>query len=260
MKDDKQNAVYKMQTIVIAAVIPVFVIVLWIVQSARGALNTTILAGPHEVAVRFQEMLDDGMLWANILASASRVVKGYLIGASLGFVIGTLNGLFKIVNRALVAVIAIMRPIPAIALIPFLILWLGIGETAKVTIIVFGSFWPVLLNTMQGIQETDPKLLEVASAFGKNKLVVFFKIVLPSAVPSIFTGLRLGISSAWTCVVTAEMIAASAGVGYVIQYARELAQPDLLMVGIITIGIIGLFIDLTVIFLQKKVVYWRTAE
>jgi sulfonate transport system permease protein len=113
---------------------------------------------------------------------------------------------------------------------------------------------------MQGIQDTDPKLLEVASAFGKNRVVVLFQIILPSAVPSIFTGLRLGISQAWTCVVTAEMIAASAGVGYVIQYARELVQPDLLLVGIITIGIIGLLIDLIVIFLQKKIVYWRASE
>lgn len=260
MKNDKQNAAYRIQTIVIGAILPIFVLVLWQVQSARGVLNTNILASPDEVITRLNEMLENGELWKNILASASRVVKGYLIGASLGFVIGAFNGLFKVVNRALLAVIAILRPIPPIALIPFLILWLGIGEASKITIIVIGSFWPVLLNTMQGIQETDPKLLEVASAFGKNKVIVLFKIILPSAVPSIFTGLRLGISNAWTCVVTAEMIAASAGVGYIIQYARELVQPDLLLLGIIIIGVIGLFIDLIVIFLQKKIVYWRAAE
>lgn len=260
MKEDKLNATYRIQTIIVAAVIPVLVLVLWQIQYVRGVLNTNILASPKAVVTKFQEMLATGELWKNILASAARVVKGYLIGAFLGFFLGALNGLFKSVNRALVAVIAIMRPVPPIALIPFLILWLGIGEASKITIIAIGSFWPVLLNTMQGIQDTDPKLLEVASAFGKNRVVVLFQIILPSAVPSIFTGLRLGISQAWTCVVTAEMIAASAGVGYVIQYARELVQPDLLLVGIITIGIIGLLIDLIVIFLQKKIVYWRASE
>jgi sulfonate transport system permease protein len=114
-----------------------------------------------------------------------------------------------------------------------------------------------LLNTIQGIQEADTKLLEIANVFGKSKAVAFFKIVLPSAVPAIFTGLRLGISQAWTCVVTAEMIAASAGVGFMIQYARELAQPNMLFLGIITIGIIGVVIDLVMIFLQKKIVYWK---
>jgi sulfonate transport system permease protein len=196
----------------------------------------------------------------NIEASAVRVVKGYLAGAILGFLIGTLIGLYKNVNRALVAVIGILRPIPPIALIPFFILWLGIGETAKITVIAIGSFWPVLLNTMQGISEADVKLLELANVLGKNKLVIFYKIILPSAVPAIFTGLRLGISQAWTCVVTAEMIAASAGVGFMIQYARELAQPDLLLLGIITIGVIGVIIDLVMIFLQKKIVYWKVID
>jgi sulfonate transport system permease protein len=205
-------------------------------------------------------MLNNGKFAKNVVASLKRVIEGYLIGAILGFVIGTLIGIYKNVNRALLAVIGILRPIPPIALIPFFILWLGIGETAKITVIAIGSFWPVLLNTMQGISDTDRKLLEVANVFGKNKLVVFFKIILPSAVPAIFTGLRLGISQAWTCVVTAEMIAASAGVGFMIQYARELAQPDLLLLGIITIGIIGIIIDAVMIFLQKKIVYWKTTE
>jgi sulfonate transport system permease protein len=127
-------------------------------------------------------------------------------------------------------------------------------------IIALGTFWAVLLNTIQGFQDTDPKLLEVAKIFGKSKPVILLKIVLPSAVPSIFTGLRLGIGNAWSAVVAAEMIAASAGVGYMIQYARELVQPDLLLLGIITIGIIGLIIDTVVLYIQKKVVYWKTIE
>lgn len=247
----------KIQTIVVAAIIPVLAFLVWENSSINGSLNTNILASPSQVLERFSLMLQEGTLIKNVMASGGRVLQGYLIGALLGFVIGTLDGLSKWVNKILLAVISLLRPIPPIAMIPFFILWLGIGEESKITIIVISSFWPVLLNTVQGIQSVDGKLLEVADSFGKNKLMVLFKIVLPSAVPSIFTGLRLGISQAWTAVVTAEMIAASAGVGYLIQYARELAQPDLLLLGIVTIGIIGLFIDLLVIFLEKKIVYWK---
>jgi sulfonate transport system permease protein len=251
------NKLYKIQSVIIAAIIPVLIILYWKLASDRGIINTNILASPDSVKDILVEMVNDGKYAKNVSASLQRVVEGYLIGAILGLLIGTFIGLYKNFNRALVAVIGILRPIPPIALIPFFILWLGIGETSKITVIAIGSFWPVLLNTIQGIQEADIKLLELANVFGKSKLVIFFKIILPSAVPAIFTGLRLGISQAWTCVVTAEMIAASAGVGFMIQYARELAQPDMLLLGIITIGVIGVVIDLVMIFLQKKIVYWK---
>jgi sulfonate transport system permease protein len=251
------NRLYKIQSVIIAAVIPILLVIYWKVASDMGIINPNILASPGSVKSILVEMVNNGKYMKNVSASLTRVVEGYLIGAILGLLIGTLIGLYKNINRALVAVIGILRPIPPIALIPFFILWLGIGETAKITVIAIGSFWPVLLNTIQGIQEADQKLLEVANVFGKSKIIVFFKIILPSAVPAVFTGLRLGISQAWTCVVTAEMIAASAGVGFMIQYARELAQPDMLFLGIITIGIIGVVIDLLMIFLQKKIVYWK---
>ena len=163
-------------------------------------------------------------------------------------------------RKLLTAVIGILRPIPPISLIPFFILWLGIGEKSMLTIIAIGTFWSVLLNTIQGFQDTDPKLIELARVFGKNRFIILFKIILPSAIPSIFTGLRLGISHAWTAVVTAEMIAASSGVGYMIQIARELVQPDLLLLGIACIGIIGLIIDTIMVILLKKIVYWKNYD
>jgi sulfonate transport system permease protein len=254
------NRLYQIQTIFIAAIIPVFALIYWKIAGDTYHLNTKILAAPENVINLFKEMLVNGKYFKNISASLVRVVKGYTLGVCMGLIFGILIGMYKNVNRALVAVIGILRPIPPIALIPFFILWLGIGETAKITVIAIGSFWPVLLNTMQGISEADSKLIEVAGVFGKPKMTVFLRIILPSAVPAIFTGLRLGISQAWTCVVTAEMIAASAGVGFMIQYARELAQPDLLLLGIITIGVIGVIIDIVMIFLQKKIVYWKSSE
>jgi sulfonate transport system permease protein len=135
-------------------------------------------------------------------------------------------------------------------------MWLGIGEESKIALVTVGAFWPVLLNTIAGVQSTDPKLIEVAQVFGKSKLVILKDIIIPSTIPSLFTGLRLSISTAWSCVVAAEMIAADKGVGYLIMFARQMSKPAELFVGIISIGVIGLAIDILVQLIQKKAVYW----
>ena len=253
----KYNVLNRLETVSSAMFIPVIIIVLWWYGAKTGTLNTNLIAGPDELKKCFTDMWQDGTLQRYLLASTGRVLKGFAIGSSLGFIVGTLDGLIPLVRKLLAAVIGILRPIPPISLIPFLILWMGIGESSKLTIIAIGAFWAVLLNTIQGFQETDPKLLELAKAFGKGKIEILFRIILPSAVPSVFTGLRLGISHAWTAVVTAEMIAASSGVGYMIQIARELVRPDMLLLGIICIACIGLIIDLVMTLILKKIVYWR---
>ena len=124
---------------------------------------------------------------------------------------------------------------------------------------MIGSFWPMLLNTIQGIHNVDSKLLELGRILEKGRLETIFQIILPSAFPSIFTGLRLGISASWTNIVAAEMIAASSGMGHMISYAREMSQPASVLIGIFSIGIVGLLIDSFVIFIQKKVIYWNTS-
>ncbi len=253
----KYSVLNRLETISSAMFIPVIIIVLWWYGAKNGTLNTNLIAGPDELKKCFTDMWQDGSLQRYLLASTGRVLKGFAIGSSLGFIIGTLDGLLPPVRKLLAAVIGILRPIPPISLIPFLILWMGIGESSKLTIIAIGAFWAVLLNTIQGFQETDPKLLELAKTFGKSKIEILFRIILPSAIPSVFTGLRLGISHAWTAVVTAEMIAASSGVGYMIQIARELVRPDMLLLGIICIACIGLIIDLAMTLILKKIVYWR---
>lgn len=128
---------------------------------------------------------------------------------------------------------------------------------AEIAVIALGTFWSVLLNTIHGIQSVDPKLPEVAAALEKDRGVILRRIVLPSALPSMITGIRLGLGSAWASVVAAEMIAASKGVGYMIMMARELVQSAKLMVGIFTIGLVGLLFDQAILLIEKKVVRWQ---
>lgn len=249
----------KLRNKIIAIIIPVTLLAAWQQLGSLGYINQSILPVPTKVWSTLIDMIESGKLQKHILVSCSRVLKGFCIGVGLGLTVGMLIGLFRPVEIALGAMIGIFRPIPAIACVPILILMFGIGEISKISVIAIGSFWPVLLNTIQGMKSTDIKLLEVSTIFEKSRLKTLVKVVIPSAMPSIITGLRLGVSSSWTCVVTAEMIAASSGVGFLITYARELAQPDLLLVGIASIGFIGLIIDLIVLKLQSLVLYWNAA-
>lgn len=244
-------------TILLSLLLPVLIVLAWYLSSDGGFLNTAILPSPQKVGASFQQMTADGSLWKHIIASFSRVLRGFAIGAVAGTGLGLLIGLYFRLNQLFVALIGILRPIPPIALIPLFIMWLGIDEASKIAIVTVGAFWPVLLNTIAGVQSTDPKLIEVAQIFGKNKLSILKDIILPSTVPSLFTGLRLSISTAWSCVVAAEMIAADKGVGYLIMFARQMSRPAELFVGIISIGVIGLLIDILFQLLQKKVVYWK---
>lgn len=237
-------------------IIPVLVLIIWYTAGVQNKLNQALLpALPTTVSTAWQ-LIINGSLFTDIGVSFGRVLRGFAIGAVSGIVIGTLMGLHKSIYNLLNSVVAILRPIPMMALIPLFILWLGIGESCKVALIALGSFWSVLLNTIHGIQSVDPKLLEVTTVLEKKRWVVLLKVYFPAALPAIITGLRLGMGTAWACVVAAEMMAASKGVGYMLMFARELSQPDKLMVGVFSIGLVGLLIDKVILYIQKKILWW----
>lgn len=236
--------------------IPAVLIVLWEILSKKGIINQSIMPAPTRIIRTLKVMLSDGELTTHLGVSAFRVVQGFGIGAVLGIIIGILMGLSQRIDGALKTMVGILRPIPIIAWVPLLILWMGIDEASKVTVIAIGSFWPILLNTIHGIKSVDEKYLEVAKILEKSKVETLIKIVFPAALPSIFTGIRLGIGTAWMSVVGAEMIAAATGIGYLIMYARELSQPDVMLVGVFSIGIIGLLIDFLVMQIQNKLLRW----
>ena len=238
---------------------PILLIVIWQIFGLLGILNEHIIPSPAKVMTGFIKLIQSGKLVDSLSISLLRVIKGFLAGAILGVTHGTLMGLSSNLNKFLSSLVSIFRPIPMIAWIPILILGFGIGEESKVAVILIGTLWPVLLNTLSGILSVDKKLLEVAQVLEKSKLQILSDVILPSAWPSIFTGIRLGISTAWTCVVAAEMVAASTGIGYMITYARELSQPDVVLVGVFTIGFVGLVIDFVIAKLQAKLLKWNYA-
>lgn len=249
-----------LSSFLVGLIFPVLILLIWYVLGVQDKINQALLPTLPQTLSTAWELLADGSLFGDIAVSIGRVLKGFAIGAILGIVIGTLMGLHRPIYNLLNSLVAILRPIPMMALIPLFILWLGIGESCKVALIALGSFWSVLLNTIHGIQSVDPKLLEVTTVLEKKRFVVLTQVYLPAALPAIITGLRLGMGTAWACVVAAEMMAASKGVGYMLMFARELSQPDKLMVGVFSIGLVGLLIDKVILFIQKKVLWWNTEQ
>ncbi|MDR2400589.1 MAG: ABC transporter permease [Deferribacteraceae bacterium] len=232
------------------------VLLLWDIVCRYEVFSPAVLPSPERTWDTLLRLISNGKLVSSLTISFERVIKGFLIGTTSGIIVGIIMGLSRIVNNLLSSLVEVLRPIPMIAWIPLLILWLGIGEPSKIAVIALGGFWPTLLNTIHGIRSADSKLLEVADILEKNSFEKLIKVVLPSAFPSIFTGFRLGMGVSWSCVVAAEMIASHEGIGYMITFARELSQPDGVMIGMLAIGIFGLIIDSAIRFLQRKLLKW----
>lgn len=242
----------KLINIGIALIVPICVLILWETIVNAGLVKSTLLPPPTKLWKTFCSLIESGKLQSGLFISFQRVAAGFLIGSISGALLGFLMGLFGIVNKALSVFVNILRPIPTIALIPIFIIVFGIGETSNIAVIVVGAFWPMLLNTISGVQSVDTKLLELAYVYRTRSAKTVFRIILPSAVTSMLTGMRLGLGSAWMSVVAAEMIGASSGIGYMIMFARELAQTANMYVEVLVIGLVGLLIDRILLLLQNR--------
>lgn len=231
----------------------------WQGLSNLGVLNPLLLPAPSRVASTFWELFKSGDLVRHIGISVLRVSEGFGIASLLGLGLGIAIGLSKTLDRTTDLIIQLVKPIPPIAWIPLAILWFGIGEKSKVYIIFLGAFFPVIINTIDGIRQTDHKLIEVARLLAVPRYKFVRQVVIPGALPAIMTGLRVGLMVAWMCVVAAELIAAGSGVGYLIMDARQLSQSDVVLVGMITIGVIGKLMDSLIKRLEKRLISWKVA-
>ena len=236
---------------------PILILILWQAASDHGFLRPSLLPAPLAVVLALGDLLASGELWEHWRISFLRVVQGFLAGSLLGVTLGFTLGLSPRIERVLMLLTGFLRPIPTIAWVPMLILWMGIGESSKITVIAVGSFWPVLLNTLQGVRGTDRGYLEVARVLQKDRGTILLRVILPSALPSVLTGFRIAMGIAWASVVGAELIAASSGVGYLIMYAREVSQPDVMLVGVAVIGLTGLLIDALFLLLERRLLRWN---
>ena len=250
--------------------ISMVVIVWWVVTAGLHLFTPLVLPSPITVAVAAWQLVFDpdlqlfsggiynGSLIGHALISTGRVALGFAIGVIVAVPLGILIARRRTIEPYIDPILQILRPIPPIAWTPLTILWFGIGLKAIVFLIFLGAFWPMLLNTISGIREVPPILGQAAASLGASRRQILFTVILPAAIPFLFTGLRLSFGAAWITIVAAELIAATDGLGYLIMNARRiLAAPDI-VVGMLTIGLLGLGFDRLFRYLERRL-YARSA-
>lgn len=242
------------------AILPLAVVIIWASFSALGWINSYILPSPSTIWFRFILLLGDGQLAKHFSASVFRVTLGFIMALAIAAPVGFIIGLVPKVKNYLAPSLNFFQQVPGIAWIPMFILWLGIGEESKIAIIVYSAFFPILLNTIHGVESTDIKLKEVAYTYGLSGVALLLRVYLPSSLPSLFVGMRLGLSFSWRSLVAVELLGASKGLGYLIQEGREMAQPDLIIVGVLTIGLTGMLFDKLFRYLEKRFLRWKDVD
>lgn len=255
--NDSKTLPAKLAWFALYLALPIVIIFIWEMVCHFMDVKTYNLPAPEIILKDAFDKIKDGTLWKHIGISFWRVLEGFTIAAISALTIGTLTGLNKYFERILELVIQILKPIPPIAWIPLAILWFGIGESSKIYIIFYGAFFPVFLNTVDGIHNIDKKYLELSRVYEVDKKRLVFKVILPGALPSILTGIRVGLGNAWVCVVAAEMIAATKGVGYVLSNGRSMSRAEDVILAMLLIGIVGKIMDDVLKWISSKIMKWN---
>lgn len=237
-------------------VIPVFLLILCEILVKNGFIEPYLLPAPSSLWDSFLE-LSTGDLWLHIWTSTWRVFLGFFIGSGLALVFAILVGLNKQAEEFLESSFSALKSIPSLAWIPLLLLWLGIDETSKITLIAIGAFFPTYTNTVAAIQGVDRKLIEVAQVYRLKYFQQIKEIILPAASPGILTGLRNSLSLAWMFMIAAELIAATQGIGYLLSDGRETSRPDIVIIAIILLAILGKITDSLMKLAENWLLRWR---
>lgn len=232
-------------------------VVFWELITRTGLVSSLFLPSPIGVLAEGWDMAVSGQLHVHLLTSLERLAWGFAIGALAGISVGVAVGFFSLADAVVQPIIAATFPIPKIALLPLLILWLGIGEASKVAVITLGVFFPMAINTYTGVRHADPLLIRAAVSFGAGRWSLIRKVMLPSALPMVFAGLKLGAGTSLLLLVAAEMIAASSGIGFLVLNAQNLMETTKLMVGIVLLSLLGLASHWLLTRLERVAIPWR---
>ena len=237
--------------------IPVLLVVAWEVVVDTGIVTSTFLPSPVEVLQQGWKLALSGELFTNICISLYRATSGLLIGGGIGFILGFANGVSRLSRAAFDSTIQMVRNIPHLALIPVVILVLGINEGAKISLVAVGCMFPVYVNTFHGITSVDPNLIEMGKSYGLNKRQMFTKIIFPGALPTILMGLRYALGVMWTTLIVAETVSADSGIGYMSTNAQQLMNMKTIFLCIVIYALLGKLSDIIAKNLEVMFLNWR---
>ena len=238
---------------------PVLFFLGWHIASVTGVLPAEVLAGPATVLTAGAQLWHSGELQSAILISLGRAMSGLAIGGSVGIALALVSGLFRLGEDLIDATVQMLRTIPIVALIPLLIIWFGIGEPPKIALIALATAFPLYINLHAGIRGVDQSLVEAGRTLGLGQVGLIVHVILPGALPSALVGVRYSLAVSWLALVFGEQINASAGVGYLMNTAREFFQTDIIVVCLVVYAALGLLVDATIRILEKVLLSWRPA-
>ncbi|MDR6433492.1 ABC transporter permease subunit [Brucella pseudogrignonensis] len=238
---------------------PIIILILWQLASMSGLLSPRTLASPLEIATTALRLLMSGELATSLAVSFLRVLAGFSIALVIGIVLALLAGLSRIGEAIIDPPVQMLKAMPFLGLLPLFILWYGIGEAPKIGMVAFGSVFPIYLTLYGGIRSVDRKLIEAGRTLDLSTIDIIRHIIIPGAMPSLLVGIRYGLSIAWLSLVVAEQINASSGIGYILTYARDFLQTDVIVVCLLVYALMGLLTDGLVRAIETYSLRWRPA-
>ncbi|MEP9366699.1 ABC transporter permease subunit [Xanthobacter sp. VNH20] len=236
---------------------PVILLVTWEVLAQYGWLSPQVLPAPSKVARTAYKLAVHGSLLDDLGTSLARAAIGFLIGGTLAFALGILVGFSRLAEALIDRSVQMVRAIPFLALLPLVIVWFGVGEGQKIFLVALGVAFPIYINTTLGIRQVDPKLLELGRVQGLGTGQLIWRIILPGALPSILTGVRYALATAWLALVVAETIGAQAGIGFLAMDAREFLRTDVVVLTIVIYALIGVAADSIARLLERRLLAWH---
>ncbi|MCK1351334.1 ABC transporter permease subunit [Bradyrhizobium sp. CW7] len=236
---------------------PVALVVIWEWLAQAGWLSPHVLPAPSKVIRTAYKLATAGTLLNDLGVSLLRAASGFVIGTAVGATLGILVGFSRIAEAAIDRSVQMIRAIPFLAVLPLVIVWLGVGETQKIFLVALGVTFPIYINTVLGIRQVDPKLLELGRVQGLSSIQLIGRIILPGALPSILTGVRYALATAWLALVVAETIGAQSGIGFLAMDAREFLRTDVIVLTIVIYALIGAAADGIARFLERRLLAWH---
>ncbi|CAN5618377.1 ABC transporter permease [soil metagenome] len=240
----------------LALILPILLLIAWQLVSNAGIYTRGQLPAPIDVWRAAEQLAARDQLLIQVQVSFERVIRGFAFGSAIAIGLGLLIGLSRLAGYLIDPTIQAIRAIPSLAWVPLFVLWMGIGEQPKITLIAVGVFFPVYTNLVSGIRQIDRKLVEAASAYGYRRFSLAWEVTLPAALPSLMTGLRLGLAQGWLFLVAAELIGASQGLGFLLVDGQNSGRADIIMLSIILLAIAGKTTDVMLQHLEKRLLRW----
>lgn len=257
VKDGWKSQKNRLQPVILGSILPVILIIAWEVLSRAGVFPSYQLPAPTVIVETIAGLAGDGSLWGHVGITLYRVLIGFLIGTAFAVILGSTVGFYKKAEQLFDPMIQAFRSIPSLAWVPLFILWMGIGEPSKVTMIAVGVFFPVYLNIVSGINGVDRKLIEVGKMYGLNTFELISRVILPASLPSFLTGIRSGLGLGWMFVVAAELMGASSGLGYLLVLGQNTLSPETILASIILFAVVGKATDWLLKIVEQKSLHWQ---